>query len=145
VLIFGSLVWAMADIWPNEPISVAWSGDAFLQPVINLGLGVIIAVALGAALLRFLPHGWFWDKMILGTAVAAKAQGAGGVDEENSVADNLVGRVGLAVTTLRPSGQVEIDGRRYEARVEVGTVEAGAAVVVARRTDFELVVERAAS
>jgi membrane-bound serine protease (ClpP class) len=145
VLIFGSLVWAMADIWPNEPIAVAWSGDAFLQPLINLGLGVIIAGALAAALLRFLPHGWFWDKMILGTAVAATAQAAGGVSDTEVAADGLVGRRGVAVTALRPSGQVDIDGRRYEARVEIGTVEAGAAVVVARRTDFELVVERAGS
>jgi membrane-bound serine protease (ClpP class) len=42
-----------------------------------------------------------------------------------------------------PSGQVELDGRRDEARVEVGMIEAGAAVVVVKRSDFGLVVERA--
>jgi membrane-bound serine protease (ClpP class) len=141
-MIFGSLVWAMADLWPNEPLTVAWSGDAFLQPLVNLGLGLAIAVALAVALLRFLPHGWFWDKMILGAAVAAQAQAAGGVDHAEIVTENIVGRRGVAKTTLRPSGQVEIDGRRYEARVEVGTVESGAAVIVVRRTDFELVVEK---
>lgn len=145
VLIFGSLVWAMTDLWPNEPLAVAWSGDAFLQPLINLGLGITIAVVLAAALLRFLPHGWFWDKMILASAVAAKAQGAGGVNDTEAAADDLVGRRGVAMTALRPSGQVEIAGRRYEARIEVGTVPAGSPVVVVRRTDFELVVEKAVS
>ena len=54
----------------------------------------------------------------------------------------VVGREGVVVTTLRPAGQVEVDGRRYAAAVEVGTVEAGAAVVVRGRTDFGLIVER---
>jgi membrane-bound serine protease (ClpP class) len=28
-LMLGSLVWAMADIWPNEPVTIAVSGDLF--------------------------------------------------------------------------------------------------------------------
>jgi len=54
---------------------------------------------------------------------------------------SLVGREGVAVTSLFPSGQVEIDGRRHEARLEVGFVEAGTPVRVLRRTDFGLIVE----
>ena len=37
LLMIGSLFWAMADLWPGEPIQVAWSADAFVQPMINLG------------------------------------------------------------------------------------------------------------
>jgi membrane-bound serine protease (ClpP class) len=40
---------------------------------------------------------------------------------------------------------VEIDGRRYEAKVEVGSVAAGSTVVVRGQSDFCLVVERAES
>ncbi len=69
VLIGGSLVWSMADLWPNEPIRVAWSADAFVHPLANLGLGLALAVVLAAALLRFLPHGWVWDKLVVGAAV----------------------------------------------------------------------------
>ena len=56
---------------------------------------------------------------------------------------SLAGRQGVVVSALMPSGQIEIDGRRYEARVAVGTIEAGATVIVVRRGDFDLVVERA--
>jgi membrane-bound serine protease (ClpP class) len=42
-----------------------------------------------------------------------------------------------------PSGQIEIDGRRYEARVDVGMIEVSVPVVVVRRSDFNLIVERA--
>jgi membrane-bound serine protease (ClpP class) len=37
----------------------------------------------------------------------------------------LKGRVGKAVTTLRPSGSVEFDGRRYDANTEGVWIEAG--------------------
>jgi len=40
-----------------------------------------------------------------------------------------------------PSGQVEIDGRRYEARLEHGFAEAGTAVRVKDGSEFSLIVE----
>jgi membrane-bound serine protease (ClpP class) len=36
---------------------------------------------------------------------------------------------------------VEIDGRRYEARVEIGAIERGKRVVVRGHSDFGLIVE----
>jgi membrane-bound serine protease (ClpP class) len=143
VLMLGSLVWAMADLWPGEPITVAWSGDAFAQPLRNLGLGLALAVALGAALARFLPKGWVWDKMVVGTAVGGAAQVAGTAPETGATIGTLIGQTGVAVTPLRPSGQVELAGRRYEAKVEVGGIDAGTTVVVRGRTDFGLIVEKA--
>jgi membrane-bound serine protease (ClpP class) len=44
---------------------------------------------------------------------------------------------------LRPSGQIEIAGRRLEAIVEVGVVDAGDTVVVRGRRDFAVIVEKA--
>lgn len=143
VLLLGSLIWAMADLWPNEPLTIAWSADAFGPALINLALGLLIAVGLGAAVVRFLPHGWVWDKLVLSTSLGSAAQVAGGGADGSVVqaTTSIVGKRGIAATTLRPSGQIDIEGRRYEARVEVGTVVAGTPVVVVRRTDFELIVE----
>lgn len=140
-LMLGALVWSMADLWPNEPLSTAWSADAFVAPLANLGLGVLIAVALGVALVRFIPRGWFWDKMIVQSTVAGAAQVAGGSLESDGAVAALVGREGLAATSLRPGGQIEIDGRRYEARVAIGAVERGKPVVVRAYSDFGLIVE----
>ena len=140
LLMFGSLLWAMADIWPHQPIQ--WTGDVFVRPLMNLGLGLGLAVVLGILLARFLPKGWLWDRMILETTVWSSAQSAGLAPEAGVGLDALVGRTGVASTALRPSGQVEIDGRRFEARVEVGAIDAGAAVVVRGRNDFSLIVEK---
>lgn len=135
-LMLGALVWSMADLWPNEPFT--FSGDVLVRPLTNVGLGVVLAVALGLALLRFMPRGLLWDKLVLREAVAGSVLDA---PSARGVVDSLVGCRGVAATALLPSGQVEIDGRRHEAKVEIGTIPAGATVVVVQRTPFGLVVK----
>lgn len=138
VLMLGALVWSMADLWPNEPITI--NSDAFTQPLVNMGLGVVVALVLAVLFARFIPSGWFWDKMILQAAIDTDAQTP---DVKTAGTGSLVGRRGVVAAALVPSGQIEIDGRRYEARVTVGMIEAGVTVVVVKRSDFGLVVERA--
>jgi len=142
VLMLGSLVWAMTDLWPNEPLTVAWSADAFVRPLANLGLGLALALVLASVLARFLPHRLFWDRMAIGATSGGAAQTAGAAPGTGHALDALVGRRGVAATALHPMGQVEIEGRRYEAKVEVGDAPAGAPVVVRGRMDFGLIVER---
>ena len=144
-LMLGSLVWAMADLWPGVPLSTAWSTDVFTAPLQNLGLGLALAVLLAVALARYLPKGWVWDKMVVGSAIGGAAQVAGIAPDAAHELRDLVGQRGVAVTVLRPSGQIEIGGRRFEAIVEVGAIDAGEAVIVRGRTDFALMVEKASA
>jgi membrane-bound serine protease (ClpP class) len=132
------LVWSMADLWPNEPVTI--NSDVFTQPLVNMGLGLVVALVLAVVFARFIPRGWFWDKMILQAAINADAQAP---ETRSLEAVSLIGRRAVVATALMPSGQIEIDGRRYEARVAVGMIEAGAPVLVVKRSDFGLVVERA--
>ena len=141
-LMLGSLVWAMTDLWPGEPIPL--SGDVFVRPLLNMMAGVILAVVLFLAILRFLPKGGLWGHMVLDAAVAggpvaARAIAGGGMDEPSAIA--LVGETGIAATGLFPSGQVEIGGRRYEARLAVGFADAGTPVKVTGLAEFGLTVE----
>jgi membrane-bound serine protease (ClpP class) len=139
LLMLGALVWSMADLWPNEPVTI--NSEAFTGPLINMGLGVLVALVGAVAFARFLPRGWFWDKMILQAAIDTDSQTS--VARGAAVPNAFIGKRGVAATALMPSGQIEIEGRRYEARTEVGAIEAGAEVVVVRRSDFSLIVERA--
>ena len=141
-LMLGSLLWSMADLWPDEPITVAWSADAFTRPLANLGMGLAIAIGLGAVLLRFLPKGWIWDRLVVSATVGGAAQIASVEPGAAAGLEALVGRRGVAATALHPAGQVEVDGRRYEARVDVGVIDPGTPVVVRGRTDFSLIVEK---
>ncbi len=140
IMMLGSLLWSMADLWPNEPIE--FSGDVFLAPVTNLGLGLLVAVALMLALARFLPRGWFWDRMVLSASIDGSTQPVATLPGHEGPG-SLVGRQGIAATALFPSGQIEIDGQRYEARMALGYAEAGTIVVVRKQSEFGLVVEKA--
>ncbi len=131
-LVLGSLLWAMADIWPQEPIR--FTGDVFIGPLQNLGLALVITATLAVALLRYLPRAWFWDRMVLAAEVAGTAGSA-------VTSDPLLGAEGVTVTPMFPSGEVEIAGRRYEAKLALGHVAAGTPVVVRGREGFALIVE----
>lgn len=147
VLMLGSLVWSMADLWPNEPLT--FSGDVFLRPLLNVLLGVGIAVGTFVVLLRFLPNGGPWSRMVLEAAVGGEpvvglpVVGAGGKAGGGKAlgAGTLVGLEALTVTPLFPSGQVVLAGRRYEARMAMGFAETGTKVVVTGVTEFGLIVE----
>jgi membrane-bound serine protease (ClpP class) len=103
--------------------------------------GLVIAVVLALLFAKFIPSGWFFSRLAVSEAIMGSAQFAGVAPELGARAGELLGARGVAVTALYPSGQIEVAGRRYEARVEVGSVGAGAAVMVTKVTDFGLVVE----
>jgi membrane-bound serine protease (ClpP class) len=80
---------------------------------------------------------------VLETAVGGEA---GGIKALNAGAEaprgaELVGLSGTAATALFPSGQVEVSGRRYEAKLAVGFADAGTAVRVTGVSQFGLIVE----
>jgi membrane-bound serine protease (ClpP class) len=138
-LMLGSLVWSMADLWPREPIP--FSSDVFLRPLASVAAGVCLAVIFFLALLKFLPKGTLADKLVLHTAVAGEPGAVRALTGEGPVGVSLVGETGVAATALFPSGQVDIAGRRYEARLEVGFADAGTPVRVAGLAEFGLIVE----
>lgn len=139
LLMLGSLVWSMIDYWPSEGLEL--SADVFLSPLLNLSLALVISVVVGVAFARFLPRGWVWDKLVLQTAAGGVVV-AGGLGAETAGESGPVGKTGRVTSALRPAGQVEVEGRRYEARVEVGAAEVGDVVTVQRRAGFELIVKK---
>ncbi|RYD19044.1 MAG: hypothetical protein EOP88_20415 [Verrucomicrobiaceae bacterium] len=134
-LMLGSLVWAMTDLWPGQPVTL--SGDLLVRPLINVMAGVVLAIVLFLLILRFLPRGGLWGNMVLEAAVGGSAADPHGL----SGGGVQLGDTGTAVTPLFPSGQVEIGGKRYEARVAMGHAEKGTAVKVTGVAGFGIVVE----
>ena len=53
----------------------------------------------------------------------------------------LKGRSGVALTTLRPSGKISIDGKNYDALAEVGMIDKGTAIVVTKVEAAQLYVD----
>jgi membrane-bound serine protease (ClpP class) len=141
-LMLGSLVWAMLDLWPGEPLE--FDGSMLFKPLANVLAGVGLAVAVFLLILRFLPKGGPWGRMVLESAVGGEPGPVHPLNTrvaESPPADSLIGQYGVAATALFPSGQVEISGKRYEAKLPMGFAEAGTRVKVTGVTEFGLIVE----
>ncbi len=141
-MILASLVWAMLDIWPDQPLEL--DSEMLTRPLLNIVIGVAGAVVLFIAMLRFLPGSGPWGGMVLQTAIGGEPTGIHPVNApefEGLSQANLIGAKAVAATDLYPSGQVVIDGKRYEARLEVGTLDAGTPLVVTGVSGFGLIVE----
>ena len=134
--IFGSLLWAMLDIWPGEPITV--SPDLLAEPLVNLVFGLSIAVVGALLLSRFFHGSWMERKLVLAEAAGGDSQA---LRAERASRLPPPGSTGIAVTDLFPSGRVVIDGRRYEARSALGTIKNGSPIRVQKSADLCLIVE----
>jgi len=145
VLVLGSLIWAMADIWPDEPID--WTGGTFTEPLLNMVVGMAIAVVGAVFLVRYLPKTWIWNKLVLQTAVGGPYPvPQGGADRANRPPSTPpgwpdIGGEGIAITDLFPNGEVEIGGKRFQAKSRLGQVEHGTRIRVTGYQDFALAVE----
>lgn len=140
-----SLIWAGADLWPNEPVNIGAVGDVFVRPALNLALALVIAGGLFAVALKYLPKTSLYHRLAVQGASREPAQTAGLAPAAAAGLASLMGRRGVAVTALYPSGQVEIDGRRYEAKSALGMLGAGTPVVVVGHSDFGLTVDKVES
>ena len=135
-LILGSLLWAMVDVWPGEPITI--SPELLAEPLVKLVFGASIAAVGALVLSRFFPGSWMERKLVLANAAGGDSQTLRA--ERESLLPPF-GSTGTAVTDLFPSGRVEIKGRRYEARCALGTIDSGTAIRVVKSSDFSLIVE----
>jgi membrane-bound serine protease (ClpP class) len=141
-LMLGSLVWAMLDLWPDQPLS--FDGGVLVKPLANVLAGVVMAVVVFLAVLRFLPKGGPWGGMVLETAVGGNPgpiRALNAANDEQLPISELIGKTGVAATALFPSGQIEISGKRYEAKLGMGFAEAGTPVKVTGKGEFSLIVE----
>jgi membrane-bound ClpP family serine protease len=98
-------------------------------------LGALALVGLMLYLeLVVLPKTAFGKRMVVQSTVSATSQ------PPPAVADAVVGRDAIALTTLAPSGYVEIEGRRYEAFSRSGLVAKGATLRVVGVDNFRVIV-----
>lgn len=132
-LMLGSVLWSMVDVWPDEGVVI--SPEVLLQPTVNLIYGLTIAFVGILVFSRFFSGSRMERKMVL-------AESVGGPAKEDLLAElPQTGSKGLAVTDLFPSGMIEIEGKRYNARSDLGAIDHGSAVQVIDVRNYTLIVE----
>ena len=101
------------------------------------GMAAGLAVLGGAALVSLVLVWAFWrsgapQRFVLQQRLEPPPEAA---------SPDLRGRRGQAVTSLRPAGQAEIDGQRFDVVTDGDFVEAGRAITVLHVEGFRVVVE----
>lgn len=110
----------------------------FVQAGAILGASLIISAAVFIAWFRHLPNSTRFTGLFLKSATHASE---GYVSA--AVRGDLVGKLGAALTDLRPSGTAVIDGERVDVVTEGDFVKAGAAVTVVRSEGYRHIVRPA--
>ena len=103
--------------------------------VVSVVMGAII-VLLVAVFIHSLNKGLLFRSPIV---LKEEIQTAAVSNEEKG--ESLIGKTGVVLTTLRPSGTVQIDGKRYYAKTEASFIEKGQNVTVVAVEGLSIVVE----
>ena len=135
-LMFGSLIWAMVDVWPGQEID--WSFALFRVPLVELAQSFGLAFILGYLAIKIMGKTPMGKSMLLETSVGnLKSNQPSEFFEPN--------KIGVTVSELYPVGKVQIDGKTYEARSVIGKIEKGQRIRVLKHSGYELVVEEVTS
>ena len=135
-MMIGAIFWAMVDVWPTPDFT--WSMEVFRLPIQELLQTMGITFVLGILVSIILPKTPLWNSLVLSATLGSDSS------EQKDLANtirNLEGKSGLTISELFPSGQIEIDGKRFEARSSLGKIDKGENIKVVKCTEFDVVVE----
>jgi len=113
---------------------VAYNEHGLIWAVMIFFAGMVGALVMFFVEIRVLAHSRLGRQLSLQSTIAARLN--------PKPDDKLVGQEGVTLTTLAPSGRVQIAGQVYTASAEDGFLEKGAPVRVLRNETFNLIVQR---
>jgi len=138
-MMIGSIFWAMVDIWPTPDFT--WSFEVFRLPFWELLQSLGIAITIGVLLSMILPKTPLWNHLVLSETLGDAPSNSKAIKSVLSTE----GMVGRTVSELFPSGQVQINGKRYEARAVHGRIAKGEKIKVIKIASMDLIVEEVSS
>lgn len=122
-----SLLFAMVDFYPAQPVSLSF--DMLAGPLIKLGIALMLSVFGIALLARFLPDLPFFNRLVLGFQTAEgpsfRAPSASAYEVRVQVGDE-----GVARTILRPAGQAKFGQTLVDVVADGEFIEPGSPVRV---------------
>ncbi|MGB5530322.1 MAG: NfeD family protein, partial [Ignavibacteriaceae bacterium] len=109
--------------------------DAVSNAIVRLSFGLLAAIVLLFLLARFLPKSNLFKKFIL----SEEEKAAEGYTSRTSLSE-LLGAEGVALTTLRPAGTAEFNGKRVDVVTDSEYIEHGKPVIVTAVEGMRVVV-----
>ena len=109
--------------------------DAVSNAIVRLSFGLLAAIVLLFLLARFLPKSNLFKKFIL----SEEEKAAEGYTSRTNLSE-LLGAEGVALTTLRPAGTAEFNGKRVDVVTDSEYIEHGKPVIVTAVEGMRVVV-----
>ena len=151
ILIIGlSLMLSMQDfLIPHNP----WEWGLLARNALVVCVGILASITAIAIIALMGPRIKLFDRLTLHSRITGTA---GGLDPDSAATNaaaeavfpgednyaSLLGKTGKAVSTLRPSGKAEIEGRSYAVETDGVYIASGTAVTVIRVLGNRVVVTR---
>jgi len=139
ILALAGLVLSMVDniIFEFEfhaAAAIAAVMKSFLIVSVSMFLALVLSIYLSKKMLTSKAFSW-----IVLNSTQNKDEGYVAVESKQK---ELIGKIGTASTTLRPSGKVEIENDTYDVKSEIGYIEKGEKVKVIKRENISWVVKK---
>lgn len=134
----------------------------FFMPGGVLAILAILTVFIGTFLVAFSDYGWLWAFVYLSLSILLaipigylalrKVKGSGKKDtfflsndqsgySASDLNSDLIGKVGIATTDMKPSGHIEIENLKYQAISDRGYITSGQSVeIIALRGSYYIVI-----
>jgi membrane-bound serine protease (ClpP class) len=106
------------------------------QGIASVGIAALITAIVIFVLIKFLGVRGMWSKFILGTQQSKETGYIAPKDQTF-----LLGKTGIAITPMHPSGMVRIDGKRVDAVSAGNFIKAGVAICVIQVEGTRVVVQ----
>jgi hypothetical protein len=126
LLVVGSLGLVAYGHWPRT--NEEWIG--FGHKLGPFGLGILGALAAALALVRYLPHLPFANRLLLHPQTEENEMGGESAVHLYPELAGLLGAIGVAATPLRPAGKVQFGDEFVDVVAEGGYVQPGTRVQV---------------
>ncbi len=132
LVLLGLEIYLMPGVNVTGVLGVISVGVGIVYAFVTIGLiGGIIAFAgallAGGGLLAYLWQSGAWDRLVLSEVLGRDGRAD---DVEKDSRSRWLGEVGTAVTPLRPTGIVDVNGERFEVVTEGAFIAAGSRVKV---------------
>jgi len=120
-------------------VYMAFANHGSTTGTVFLGLAAILSPAVLVAGFYLLPRTAIGRKLML----AKNQSAATGYVAQDPKEDALVGKTGVTISTLRPSGEARIDDRKYDVITEGEMIDEGSRIEVYHVSGNRIVVRRA--
>lgn len=122
-------------------VGMAFTRSGAETGMVFLGAAIVLVPAALVAAFVLLPRTRIGKRLTLSTSETAEA----GYVAQDIRERQLVGRTGVAISPLRPSGEARIDDQRYDVITSGEMIEKGTEIVVSEVSGNRIVVRKARS